>query len=283
MPPTSPAPVPLTDHWTIARNHPIFYRAAPGQPGNLPIIHLHGFGISGRYLVPTAARLARWYPTYVPDLPGYGRSPRPEGVLDIPDLATEVVGFMDALGLDRAVLLGNSLGCIVAIEVANLVPDRIPRAILVSPSGGTHNEPLPRGLAQLALDGLHEGPRMTGIAIRDYLKFGLANSVRLFRAMTAYDISAHLDPLQLPLLVVAGTRDPLVSIPQLEETVLRHANMVLAIQDGAAHALNFTHPHALTHTVRAWLEDRPMIPATPVPNGHALLLDGANGADVTAQ
>lgn len=275
MPTRDHGPAPLTERWTIARNHPIFYRVAPGpaETDTIPIVHLHGFGISGRYLLPTASRLARWYPTYVPDLPGYGQSPRPNRVLDIPDLAEEVVGFMDALGLDRAILLGNSLGCIVAIEVATLIPTRIPRAILVSPSGGTHNEPLVRGTMQLMLDGVREGPRMTGIAIRDYLRFGPVNSVRLFRAMTSYDISAHLHPLQLPLLMVAGERDPLVSIPQLEETVASRPNMQLAVLNGGAHALNFTHPRSLTHTVHTWLEDHPSIPTGH--NGHTLLVDDA--------
>lgn len=273
MPTIDHAPVSMTEHWVIARNHPIFYRAAPGPAGVeiTPIIHLHGFGISGNYLVPTAALLAHWYPGYVPDLPGYGRSPNPDGVLDIPDLAEEVVGFMDALGLDRAILLGNSLGCVTAIEVANLVPDRIERAILVSPSGGQHNEPLLRGTSQLVADGSREGLRLMRIAVPDYVRFGPVNALHLFRAMTAYDISTHLDQVRIPLLLVAGSRDPLVSIPQLERTAAALPNMMMVIQQGAAHAINFSHPRTLAHVVHTWLEDKPL--PTIDRTGHAFHID----------
>ncbi len=273
MPSTDHAPVPLTEHWTIARNHPIFYRAASGPADGdaLPIIHLHGFGISGRYLAPAAACLARWYPTYVPDLPGYGRSPSPDRVLDIPELAGEVVGFMDALSLERAILLGNSLGCVTAIEVANLVPDRIERAVLVSPSGGQHNEPLLRGTAQLLADGSREGTGLMRIAVPEYARFGPINALRLFQAMTAYDISAHLDQLRMPLLLIAGSRDPLVSITQLEQTTASLPNMMMVIQQGAAHAINFSHPRSLAHIVHTWLEDKPL-PAIDR-TGHAFHID----------
>ena len=48
------------------------------------IVHVHGFGISGTYLEPTAALLAPRHRTYVPDLPGMGRSMRPDRPLDLP-------------------------------------------------------------------------------------------------------------------------------------------------------------------------------------------------------
>ena len=51
------------------------------------MVHVHGFGISGTYLEPTAALLASHYRTFVPDLPGMGRSIRPAGGLDLPGLA----------------------------------------------------------------------------------------------------------------------------------------------------------------------------------------------------
>ncbi|MGH2618077.1 MAG: alpha/beta fold hydrolase, partial [Thermomicrobiales bacterium] len=65
--------------------------------GALPIVHVHGFGISGRYLEPTAARLAAHYPTYVPDLPGHGRSEHPRRPLDIAGLADALADYLDVL------------------------------------------------------------------------------------------------------------------------------------------------------------------------------------------
>lgn len=252
--------VPLSEHWVIAHEHPIFYRAAlhAAPEGTLPIIHLHGFGISGRYLVPTAERLAPFHPAYVPDLPGYGRSPRPPHPLSIPELAMEVIAFMDALGIERAVLLGNSMGCLVALECALRFPHRIARAIMVSPAGGAHNQPLPRGIAQLGVDSLRESRGMFRIALTDYLRFGLVNSVRLFRDMTHFATSERATDLEVPTLVIIGARDPLVSPSSLRNLVSAQPNMTMVVQDRAAHAINFSHPRSLSLVVRAWLAGDPL-------------------------
>ena len=58
----------------------VFYRESTPPPDAPVMMHLHGFGLSGRYLLPTAERLAGEFHTLVPDLPGFGRSgnaPRP--------------------------------------------------------------------------------------------------------------------------------------------------------------------------------------------------------------
>jgi len=252
--------VPLTEHWVIAHDHPIFYRAAlhAAPAGAIPIIHLHGFGISGRYLVPAAERLAPFHPTYVPDMPGYGRSPRPNHPLSIPQLALAVIAFMDALGLERACLMGNSMGCLVTMECAIQFPHRIERAIMVSPAGGAHNQPLVRGIAQLGVDSFREAHGMLQIAVPDYLRFGVINSVRLFRDMALFATSERAVDLMMPALVIIGARDPLVSRPALQKLVDEQSNMTMVVQDRAAHAINFSHPRSLARVVRAWLADDPL-------------------------
>ncbi len=52
----------------------LFYRVSEGPADAVPILHVHGFAISGAYLMPTARRLVRHGVNLVPDLPGYGRS-----------------------------------------------------------------------------------------------------------------------------------------------------------------------------------------------------------------
>src|SRR5215218_10524356 len=101
--------VALSERWLIVNGLPMLYRAATetAPAGATPIVHIHGFGISGRYLVPTAERLAPHHPTYVPDLPGYGRSHKPERTLTIPQLAESLATFLDTVGIEKAILLGN--------------------------------------------------------------------------------------------------------------------------------------------------------------------------------
>ena len=157
-------------------------RSTGGQ--GVPVVHVHGFAISGEYLMPTAHRLAGRWINVVPDLPGYGRSERRDHVLGIPALAEALVAVLDALDIDRAVLVGNSMGCPIGLEVAHAAPERVHRLVLVSPAGGVHNQPLLRALAQLARDGIRESPRMVPVAVPDYIKFGPLNGLRLFHELT---------------------------------------------------------------------------------------------------
>ena len=179
------------------------------------MVHVHGFGISGTYLEPTAALLADRYPTYVPDLPGMGRSMRPSRPLDLPGLAAALISYCDAVGVERATFVGNSLGCPLILEVASSFPDRIERAVLVSPAGGPNNIPVRRALRQMMLDAPREPLSMVPIAVRDYLRFGVLQSWSLFQAMTRYPTLERVASLVMPTLVIAGDRDPLVQVERV--------------------------------------------------------------------
>ena len=199
---------PLAEQWTTVGGVEVFYRESVPSPDAPVMMHLHGFGLSGRYLVPTAERLAGEFHTLVPDLPGFGRSGRALQPLDVPDLAAAAADFMDDRKLKVATLVGNSMGRLVICEFANQHPDRIDRAILVSPAGGLHNQPLQRALTQLARDGVREPTRLMSVAVPDYLRFGVPSTLRLFRALTQFPALERLLQLEVPTLVVVGDRDP---------------------------------------------------------------------------
>ena len=204
---------PLVAGWVIVDGLPVYHRVCvDAGTGADAIVHVHGFGISGTYLEPTAARLAPCHRTFVPDLPGMGRSIRPDQPLDVSGLARALVSYCDTVGVERATFVGNSLGCPIIIEVATRFPERIERAVLVSPAGGPNNQPLGRALWQMAADSVREPVSMVPIAVRDYLRFGVYRSWSLFKAMTRYPTLERVGNLLVPTLVIAGDRDPLVRI-----------------------------------------------------------------------
>ncbi|MGH3461106.1 MAG: alpha/beta fold hydrolase [Kribbellaceae bacterium] len=187
------------DRWATGRlqveGRSVHYRRSVGRSG-LPVVHIHGFAISGAYLMPTARLLASRWVNVVPDLPGYGRSERRDHVLDIPALAGALLAVLDSLDIDQAVLVGNSMGCPIGLEVAYEAPERVHRLVLVSPAGGVQNQPLPRALGQLALDVVRESPRMVPVALPDYLRFGPVNGLRLFHELTQFPpLSDYCTPL----------------------------------------------------------------------------------------
>ena len=65
------------------------------------------------------------------DQRGYGDSDRPESGYKIPDLAGDVVAFLDAIDIDRVTLVGHSFGSFVAREVAIAQPTRVARLVLI--------------------------------------------------------------------------------------------------------------------------------------------------------
>src|SRR6185295_13912675 len=129
------------------QGRPVFVRRGPEVPGSVPLVHVHGFAVSGSYLLPTAAALAHRATTLVPDLPGYGQSAAWGHALGIPSLAWALLDVLDALGLERVVLVGNSMGGPVCLEVAHSAPERVAGIVLASPAGGMHNQPLARALS----------------------------------------------------------------------------------------------------------------------------------------
>ncbi|WP_430644783.1 alpha/beta fold hydrolase [Agromyces sp. GXS1127] len=265
----------LSEQWTVVDGVDVFFRESPGPAADARVmLHVHGFGMSGRYLLPTAELLAADFHTLVPDLPGFGRSGRhPEG-LDIPDLAHAAARFLDVRGVERATLVGNSMGCPVILEFARRFPDRIDRAVLVSPAGGAFNRPLTRAIGQLARDGTREPPRMAGVAVPDYARFGVPSTLKLFRALTQYPSLQRLLELELPTLVVLGDRDPLMPGPaRVQEVAGEVDNHVLAVTiEGAAHAINFSHARALAHIIRRFMDDRSIID-DPTSTGGARVVE----------
>lgn len=251
----------LAERWTSVDGVDIFYRESPDPPDAPVMLHLHGFGLSGRYLLPTAERLMNDFHTLVPDLPGFGRSGKPAKALDVPDLARAAVRFLDDRGVESATLIGNSMGCPVILEFAHLFPERISRAILVSPAGGLHNQPLTRAISQLTRDGKREPRQMMGIAAPDYLRFGVSSTVKMFRALTRYPSLERLLGLTIPTLAVIGSRDPLMpSASRIVEIAGHTDNHVLLVEiEGAAHAINFSHPGELANVVRLFMADAPIV------------------------
>ena len=246
----------------------VHYRRSVGGSG-VPVVHIHGFGISGAYLMPTARLLAGRWVNVVPDLPGYGLSQRRDHVLGISALARALLALLDELDIEQAVLVGNSMGCPIGLEVAHEAPERVHRLVLVSPAGGVQNQPLPRALGQLALDVLRESPRMVPVALPDYLRFGPVNGLRLFHELTLFPSLERLLDAPVPALAVLGGRDPLMPSPSRVREVVRHApqDLAVALVDRAAHAVNFSHPLELARVIESWLDGALLADSARLPAG----------------
>ncbi len=99
------------------------------------VICIHGLGATKASFLPTVAALAEGWQMIAIDLPGFGESDKPLGAAyDAPYFADAVIALLDELGVERAHLVGNSMGGRVAIEVGLLRPERVGRIALLGPA-----------------------------------------------------------------------------------------------------------------------------------------------------
>ena len=99
------------------------------------IVCLHGLGGTKASFLPTVAALADRYRVVAIDFPGFGESDKPIGApYDADWFARSAFGAMDALGIDEAHVVGNSMGGRVAIEAGLIERDRVRGLVMLSPA-----------------------------------------------------------------------------------------------------------------------------------------------------
>lgn len=139
--------------------------------------------------------LAQRFRVLVPDLPGYGRSSKQVAPTDpFGDLASVMLGFLEALGLQQAHVVGNSLGGAVALRMALEQPARVGRLVLMGPGGvGISQNPPTDGLKALLSYYAGEGPTLDKLRrfIREYLVF---DGSRVQEELVIARYAASLDP-----------------------------------------------------------------------------------------
>jgi pimeloyl-ACP methyl ester carboxylesterase len=99
-----------------------------------PVLMLHGLGGTKISFLSTVAALAPDFRTIAMDIPGFGDSDKPIGSYDAAFMARWAVSLLDSLGIEKADVLGHSMGGRVALELGMRHPDRVRRLMLMTPS-----------------------------------------------------------------------------------------------------------------------------------------------------
>jgi pimeloyl-ACP methyl ester carboxylesterase len=150
-------------HEVDLHGHRAVYRTA-GEGPNLVLIH--GMINSSRHWESVALRLAGSYRVIAPDLIGHGDAATPRGDYSLGAHAASIRDLLTTIGVERATIVGHSLGGGVAMQFFYQFPQRTERLVLIS-SGGLGHEvsPLLRGAAlpgSAALLRLATRPRLVG-------------------------------------------------------------------------------------------------------------------------
>ncbi len=228
---------------------------APAEPRHPAVVLVHGQVISSLYMVPTARLLAPRLRVLAPDLPGFGRSAKPARTLSVPELADRLAAWMDAIGLPRAVLVANSLGCQVAVALAVRRPDLAAGLVL---SGPTMDPAARRATAQILRwlrDWPHERPSLALAHLRDFALAGPVRTLRTFRFALADRIETKLPRVRAPALVVRGGRDPIAPQDWAEQAARLLPRGRLAVIPGGPHCVNYSTPRAFASLVETFVRE----------------------------
>ena len=124
--------MPGTESWVRVMGARVrYYRLGDGPP----VILLHGLGEAGVVWYGNMEPLARRHLVYALDLPGHGASDKPRWANSLERSAEFLVAFMEALGLERVSMVGNSVGGLLALVTALNYPQRVGHLVLEDSAG----------------------------------------------------------------------------------------------------------------------------------------------------
>ncbi|WP_030019708.1 alpha/beta fold hydrolase [Streptomyces monomycini] len=221
----------------------------PPREGRPVMVLVHGLGLSGRYFVPLARRLAESGATVVvPDLPGNARSrAAARRAPDVEQLADALARLHQRLSSGPSLFVANSVGCQVAAALAARHPHLVSRLVLVGPA----LEPRVSGWRQfgrLVADVPGEPFSLLCLAVFDYLVTGLLRCAASFHRSlrdAAESFEVNLSHVRAPTLVVRGAGDTIASGTWTRRVAGLVADGRAEELPGAAHAAHYSAPDAM--------------------------------------
>jgi len=245
-----------------------------------PLLLIHGLGGSGADWAFQVAALEHRFRVIVPDLPGSGHSSPPRSEYTIAGFASALWKLMDHLKIDRPNIVGFSLGGAVALEMATLRPDCVPKLALINSLATYKPHDLRKWLETyvaatlVRLVGMPRAAYVTAArlfpepwqrAMREHTARVLgsvpANSyLGTGLALARWAILDRLDRLKSRVLLIAAEKDftPLAEKRELAQKL----NAELVIVRGSRHGTPFDSVEATNASLLALLTDPPLPPPT---------------------
>lgn len=252
-----------------------------------PVILIHGFSGSmwqwERQILP----LSQTYRVIIPDLIGHGLSDKPDIDYTADELVQSFIGFLDALHLDHAILVGNSMGGGVAIGTALTIPSRIDHLVLIAPMPPAVRErlaspllrrgintPSPewlasagnwlfgRGLTEVVLKELvYDHTRLTPLVIeRAYLNRSRPGAIppllRLIKSLPTWEngFATQISRISHPTLLLWGMEDR-VFLPKVGSDLQQLIpGAQLKLIPNAGHIPQWEQPDVVNVQIRSFLQ-----------------------------
>jgi 3-oxoadipate enol-lactonase len=254
-----------------------------GAAGGPTVVLLHSVGLDRTFWAPVSEALERRFTTVRMDLRGHGQSPSPPGPWSLGDFADDVAALLHRLGVDRAHVVGQSFGGLVAQHVAIRHPDLVMSLVLSGTSCTTSEAEremfLDRarvaeaeGMEQVARAAIARWFTDAGMdlpvveaAHRRLLADDPAAWAKTFHAIAGHNVLDELRGVRARTLVVTGDADVATPPHFAEELAAALPNRELRILEGVPHMGYLEQPELFARMIIDFLDGT----------------DGAHGVDVT--
>ncbi|HZV72608.1 MAG TPA: alpha/beta fold hydrolase [Conexibacter sp.] len=278
---------PAHQHWVEVDGTPANVIEIGSGP---PLLFVHGLAGCWQNWLENMPRFAAAHRVIAVDLPGFGASPMAPERISIPGYARFLDTLCEALALDAAAVVGNSMGGYVAAELAISSPQRVERLMLVSPAGITaehlhrdgvmagarvvaavttravsRHERLARrpGLRRIALSfPVHHPDRLSAPLAHELMEgSGKPGFLPAMEAIMEHRISERLPQIACPTLVVWGEQDRVIPVRDAERfgALIPDARVVILPDTG--HVAMLERPERFNALLEGFLAEQP--PAAP--------------------
>ena len=246
--------------------------AEQGNPAGQPVILLHGYSDSWYSFSRVLPLIPAKYHVFALDQRGHGDSDRPAGGYTMRDLAADVIGFMDAARLSKAIVVGHSMGSFVAQQVALAAPERVERLVLIGSGTTPRNiegigelrravdslpDPIPVGFARdFQLSTIHR--RLPDAFVDRVVADSRKLPARVWRGimagMLATDRAPRLSQSRIPTLILWGDRDAIFLRAEQDALTSLLSGSTLKVYHDTGHALHWERPVEFVRDLKEFVE-----------------------------
>jgi pimeloyl-ACP methyl ester carboxylesterase len=248
-----------------------------GDTSGIPVVFLHGVTDSWRSFHGVLSHLPRSIRAYAFSQRGHGDSSRPESGYRFVDFSEDLRIFMDARGIEEAVIVGHSMGSYVAQRFAMDHPARTRGLVLMGSFTSMRHNAGVRGLWDTVVSTLEDPidpnfvrqfqestlarpvpPDFLDTVVRESLKV----PARVWRATFAdfleADFSSRLSAITAPTLIVWGDQDAFCSRGEQDMLRARIPGSRLVVYGGAGHGFHWEDPEQFASDLTTFLRTRPV-------------------------
>jgi pimeloyl-ACP methyl ester carboxylesterase len=277
--------------WTRVDGRAVNYVELGAGP---PILFVHGLSGQWQNWLEQLLPFSSDHRVVAVDLPGFGQSEMPRDKISISGYGVFVDRFMEAVGMEAAALVGNSMGGFIGAECAIKFPHRVERLVLVSAAGISiehhRSEPLlkllymgesvaqwatarvvgrfgamagrPRGRKAIMWFVTPHAERLAPELVMEQARgAGKPGFLPALDALTGYPIRDRLGEIKCPTLIVWGRRDLLVPVKDayVFDELIPESRLI--VYEDVGHVAMLEVPEQFNADVRAFVSEQPDDPA----------------------